>query len=1267
MKRNFIIPLIVFLTLPVFVLSNVQVYKRNISWDGIRQIEINDNQSISILRFVGSINDPDNDFLPKYYEKLSIPENTSEIKCRLVSPVFEQVPASEITLLNGTERIKSEIEIDASIAYERKKPFALVSFVPLRYNQLLGSYEKLVSFELEIKAVINVNEPLPYKSSTYVENSVLATGNWYKIAVSSTGVYKLTYSDLASLGIDVNAINPKNIRLYGNGGGMLPESVSKFRYDDLQENAIYVEGENDGKFDASDYVLFYGESPDEWQYSSSDKRLRDSINLYSDYTYYFITTDLGEGKRIPVQPYSSQNPNFTSNRFTDGYHHEQELVNLIGSGRTWYGETFDINTSLIETISLPNRDVNAKIFLEADVAATSATTSYFTFYINNQSVLSLPVAQTINSGITSDFAKAKHDTTSFLASGNDFTIKVVYNKPLSSSVGYLNYFTLNVIRNLSFAGGQMAFRDTRTANQDLVTEYTLSKVTTDVTIWNVTDPVNVKKVETVTGTNERKIRVESKSSLQEFIAFDGTTFKSSQLVGKIENQNLHALGDYDMIIITHPLFYDEAVRLAEFHQAHDGLSVAVVKTDDIYTEFACGSHDITGIRDFVKMMYDKASPGNEPKYLLLFGDASYDYKDRIPNNSNFVPTWESAESLNPVNSVLKDDYFGFLDGDNLLDIGVGRFVVSTVQQAESAVDKTIHYATNPDETKGDWRNIICLIADDEDGNLHFKQTEEIATQIDSSNHNINLDKIYLDAYQQESTPSGQRYPKVTEDINNRIARGALIINYVGHGGEGGLAHERIMTISDINSWTNYNTLPVFLTATCEFSRFDDPERVSAGEYVFLNPNGGAVSLFSTSRATYSNGNSALNQNFFKYALKRFNGEYLRMGDIIRLAKNETGSPDNKEKFVLLGDPALKFAFPENNVATAKIMNISVQQETDTIQALSKINISGEMQDINGNKMTNFNGTLYPSVFDKPSRYSTLGNDPASSPAVFYIQKNILYKGKANVINGEWNFSFIVPKDIAYAYGLGKISYYAKDNATDAAGCYLDMVVGGYNENAAVDNKGPEVQLFMNDENFIRGGLTDENPVLFALVQDENGINTVGSGIGHDITTTLDNIDARTINDYYESNLDDYRQGSIRYPFFNLSNGSHTLSLKVWDIYNNPSTVVTDFVVASSNEMAINSILNYPNPFVESTKFMFEHNQSDRSLDITIQIFSTSGQLVKTINDRYDGGGYIYKSSNWQGEDDNGSRLGQGLYVYRILVKSSDGSFTQGTSKLVIMK
>jgi hypothetical protein len=482
----------------------------------------------------------------------------------------------------------------------------------------------------------------------------------------------------------------------------------------------------------------------------------------------------------------------------------------------------------------------------------------------------------------------------------------------------------------------------------------------------------------------------------------------------------------------------------------------------------------------------------------------------------------------------------------------------------------------------------------------------------------------------------------------------------------GLAHERVVKVADINSWNNIDNMPVFLTATCEFSRFDDPKRTSAGELVFLNSNGGGIALFTTTRATYAGGNAIFDKNFYKFTLKKTNGEYMRMGDILRLSKNATGSDSNTRKFVLLGDPALKFAIPEHDVITSTINNISVEENIDTLKALAEITITGEMRDYQGNKLTDFNGVLYPIVYDKPAKYSTLGNDEGSYPSVFYLQKNPVYKGKATITNGEWEFSFIVPKDIAYEYGNGKISYYAKSDMEDAAGYFLDFMVGGYNPNGNSEDVGPLVRLYINNEFFIPGGLTDENPVLYAEISDESGINTVGSGIGHDIIATIDESENYVMNDFYEAELDDYTRGKIIYPFSNISSGHHYLSLKIWDVNNNSTTAYIDFIVAESNEMAIDNLLNYPNPFRDGTWFTFEHNQPDQPLEVKIDIYSMEGQLVTTIQDQYFTDGYRYKSVEWKGTNENGSKLKNGLYIYRATIRNAEGSASFQTNKLVIL-
>jgi len=1266
--RKILAILLIWVLFPLLLLGNSGTHKRTIQWSGIQEINTIEGEPLNMLRFIGSVNKYENFYLPSYFETLELNATCESFETIITNAVYEPLTAEEILLIENTSIISHEIVIEQSIGYDRKKPVALISFIPIRKNDITNQYERLIRFNIDIKEHSNPSRNFIYKSKSFKTESVLATGNWYKISTQSSGVHKLSYQNLADMGIPVSSINPKNIRIYGLRGGMLPENVEKFRYDDLQQAAIYVKGENDEVFNSDDYVLFYGESPDVWKYSTEDKLLHKHIHLYSNRTYYFINIDMGEGKRIPTKPTPTNPPNNFVSNFNDAIHYEVEETNLLNSGRIWYGETFDLYNDLSKEFNIKNLDKNYQINLLAKAAARNQSSSYFSFYVNNNKELHLTIPGVNISNINGDYAATRSDTVKFSTSTNNLTVKVVYSKPNSLSVGWLDYFTLNFKRDLAFNDEQLPFRHFSTLNSEFITEYSLSKANSNIRVWDISNTLNVKEMETTLNGTILKLISES-DSLQEFIAFDGGSYFSATFVEKIENQNLHGVEACEMVILTHPKFRSEADRLADFHRDFDDMNVYVTEPSYIYNEFSAGSQDITAIRDFLKHLYDKAEQGNEFKYLLLFGDGSFDPKDRVENNTNYIPCWESYESLNPVGSHVKDDFYGLLDDGNdlFIDIGIGRFVTSTTEQAKDMVDKSIHYATSSEDVMGDWRNIICLIADDEDSNLHFGDAEDLATIIDTMHHAMNVDKIYLDAYQQVSTPSGERYPDARLDINNRVERGALIVNYVGHGGEGGLAHERIMTVNDINSWKNYNTLPVFVTATCEFTRFDDPERTSAGEYISLNPNGGGISLFTTTRATYAGGNYELNSNFYRHALKREDGEYLRMGELNRRAKNATGANENKFKFMLLGDPALRIAFPEQEVITAQINNISIEDSYDTIKALSEVTISGEMQDYFGNVLTEFTGTLFPTVFDKPSKFTTLGNDPASSPANFYIQKNALYKGKATIENGNWEFSFIAPKDIAYQYGFGKLSYYAKNELEDGNGYFSEVTIGGYNENAAPDNEGPEVSLYMNDHSFKQGGLTDESPSLLAYIFDESGINTVGNGIGHDILATLDGVENFVLNNYYEAELNNYQTGSLLYPFYNLDNGKHTLSLKVWDIHNNSTTAVTDFIVAESVDMALGELINYPNPFADKTTFSFEHNQVEQPLNIIIRIYSLDGRLVRTLTDIYYAGGYRYKSIEWDGTSDNGSKLNSGLYVYKLLVRNYDGTIVDKTNKLVIQK
>ena len=658
------------------------------------------------------------------------------------------------------------------------------------------------------------------------------------------------------------------------------------------------------------------------------------------------------------------------------------------------------------------------------------------------------------------------------------------------------------------------------------------------------------------------------------------------------------------------------------------------------------------------------------------GDGSVDNKYRISGNSNYIPTFESDNSIHPASSYVSDDFYCMLDSSEgqwviaeVLDISVGRMPVQTIDQANAAVTKIERYISS--QAMKDWRNTICFVADDEDGGLHMRDANSMSKIIDTSGPQYNVEKIFIDAYNQYSTPGGARYPDAREAIKRQVERGALIVNYTGHGGEVGWAHERILTLDEVNNWTNRYSLSLFFTATCEFSRWDDPGRTSAGELVFLNPDGGGIALLTTVRLVYAFANKQLSEVFYRNVFKKVNGEMPRLGDIYKEVKTQRSGDKNARNFTLLGDPGLRLAYPHYNAVTTSINGKPVSQ-IDTIGALGLVEIKGHVEDLNGNKLTQYNGTIYPTIFDKRYDVKTLGNDGPQGAISFNIQNKKLFRGKASVTAGDFSFKFVVPKDIAYNYDKGKISYYGENLVIDANGYSDDFIVGGTDPNAEKDDLGPEIELYMNDYTFIYGGITDESPMFIAKVFDEHGINMAGTGIGHDISVVLDNKTAEPIslNDYYSASVNSYKDGEVRYPFEDLAAGPHKLTFKAWDVYNNSSEAVLEFVVEEYKDITLAKVLNYPNPFTTHTSFWFEHNQPNTVLDVKIQVFTISGKVVKTIDEVIQTVGYNQNLNNpisWDGLDEYGDKLGKGVYIYKLKVRSRrNGTSAEKIEKLVIL-
>lgn len=1178
--------------------------------------------------------------------------------------------------------LAASLEATTSVNISRRKPIGLFSFIPIR--KTLTGYEKVVSF----KATISLrSEPMPVAASQRTGfNSVLASGEIYKLAVSETGVYKLSYDFLKNqIGIDVDNIDPRHIQIYGNGGGMLPEANSVARPADLEENAIVVVGENDGAFGVNDYVLFYGESPNKWNYDENAQLFNNEMHLYTEKNHYFLKIANSNGKRIGNQA-SVSGATYSTSTYNTYQHYEKEAINLLdqyvyasASGKLWVGEAFKYTTSRDFPFTIPNLVTSEPVYIKTQVAARSVTVSNsFDISVNNAPLYSIASAGVTNN-VEATYARIASSIQPYNATSGNLTVNLQYNKPYSEAEGWLDYITINARSQLNLTKSQLTFRDVKTIGQAASTFNLTATNPSNLTIWDITDPMNIaKQAFNVNGSTASFAA--NTSDLKEFIAFDGTGFLTPEVVDTVANQNLHGgFSNPELVVVYHKKFASEAQRFATHRSSFSNMSVALAEITEVYNEFSSGNPDVSGLRDFSKYLYETYP---SYKYMLLFGDASFDYKyiDKSNSNTNYVPVFETALSTHPIGAYNTDDYFALLDpneggyiNSGGLDIGIGRLPVRTLEEAEQVVDKIIRYDTNSD-VLGDWKNRMTFVADDEDSNLHMRDADEIAVNTQNNNRVMNLDKIYLDAYPQISTHAGDRIPTVTEALHSMMYKGNFTVNYMGHGGEEGWAQERVLQIPHIQSWQNNNKLPLFVTATCSFAPFDDPGINSAGEIILLKPDGGAIALFTTVRAVYTSSNKKLTSAVFDNLYTPINGKMPTLGELLSLSKNVSGAGiENSRKFALLGDPSQTLAYPKYKVITTKINGVPATT-SDTIRAFEEVTIEGFIAGTDSLQLNSFNGIIYPTIFDKPVIYKTLGQDQGSTPQNYALQKAVLFKGRASVQNGAFKFTFIVPKDINYAFGEGKISYYADDGVSlDAHGYHNGLVIGGTNPNAIDDDTPPTVQVFMNNDEFVFGGITDDSPVLYAKLEDDNGINTTGTGVGHDLTGVLneDTKNTYVLNDFYESELNSFKKGEVRYSLSNLEEGRHQVKVKAWDIANNSGEGYTEFVVASNASVALNHVLNYPNPFTTHTEFQFEHNLPNQPLTVQVQIFSVSGSLIKTISEEVQSDGYRVTGIGWDGTDDFGNRIGRGVYMYKVSIgtTTSDGSMTSASQfeKLVILK
>lgn len=1249
------------------------------------------NNKISIPNFVGnSFNYDSSKNAISFILNLNSSTLSYGNSIQLSDVIYESIDKSQLGDLDLTTIPKNLSEyLHINESRDLMQSFLILSPI---IKDAIG-FKRILSFSYSINTNTTNSSKIAqtYKTNGIV-NSVLATGDWYQFYVEKSGVYKISKSFLQQLGLNLNGIDPKKIKLFGNGGRMLPLSNLTSYPNDLTENAVQIIGESDGVFDNEDYILFYAEGVDTWSEESQT-----NVNLYDTKSYYYITVQGNNGKRISnmSQPSGTANLNLTT--FDDHQFHEIDLVNIGKLGRKWFGEVFDINQDQEFSFDFPNIDTSTPIKLSLNATSAAYTTTSFKVFANGQDLgtMFFPAIAQFKNPL---FYENTLSSTITISSTENITIKLSYNNNgVPDSKGYLDKIMLTAKRNLKGYGKQFHFQYDLSNSSSGIVNYTINNANGISQVWDVTDIYNVTKVE-----NSNQALFSFKANLGEirkYIALDASDYYTPLKTNKtkIANQNLkgtifkNAQGqfqDIDYVIISPAFLANSAEKLANFHRSYSNLNVKVIQLENIYQEFSSGKQDIAAIRNCIKYIYDNASaPGKRIKYVNLFGDASYDYKNRIPNNTNIVPIYHSLNSSTSGESAFaSDDFFGLMDSNegNIggffggIDIAVGRMINNNIEQAEQMVNKVIEYYDV--KSYGNWRNNFVMISDDSDaippsGSVISsdatlqKRQNNLADKITLEKPFLNVNKILLDSYAQEASSGGSRYPKTREDLFNAFEKGSLVVNYLGHGGEDGLASERLWEKSDGQNLNNQYKYPLFITITCDFSRFDNPTRPTAGEYTYWNPKGGAISMITTIREigqfSAENFNDVLSQYLFSYG----SNQYTSIAESLRLAKNNNPNSSTNVVFYL-GDPALMLAIPKPKIQLTKVNDVPISQPIDDFKSLAKMKISGEITDENNNLISNYNGELFTAIFDKFITRSTLNNDGYSPAMPFTELGETIFRGNASVTNGKFEFSFIVPRDIRIPVANGKISFYAKKNQfnENQTGFDTNIKVGGINENAAVDNINPRVKLYMNDETFVSGGITNESPFLLVNFEDESGINTA-SGIGHDIVAILDgNVDNPYIlNDYYETRLDDFTKGTLRFPFRNLALGLHTITFKAWDVYNNPITSEIQFVVVDNESITLTHVLNYPNPFVNYTEFWFTHNRPYEPLEVQVQVITITGKVVWTRNQIVTTDGFLSKEINWDGKDDFGNKIGKGVYIYKLTVKSNlTHSKTEKFEKLVIL-
>jgi hypothetical protein len=1095
--------------------------------------------------------------------------------------------------------------------------------------------------------------------------SFLSKGKWAAIETGSSGMYKITMAELKNMGLDVASSDPRNFQIYGTQGQGLPETNTALVRAQSHQIPCDVIGEADGVWNDGDAVIFYVQSTKDWAFSQYN--YQHFSNFYADKTQFVIGHSDTKGMRIENQKAAIGAIGNTVKGIEQYDFHDSDMVNPNSMGRMWFGERLGNETLVrsfqrgistgVDSIEL---DFQIASFVTDDTGSLVVTAngkvvryrlrsiggSYEPYYLLN-ATMKVPVQ------------------------GSNLNLQFKLNRPNTKSYVLLDYFEVKTWQSAQHKPSATAIirnQELASSNQNLFFQW--SSQDTQVNVWNVSNPLMPKlcNIEQLGG-GDLRILLSKDEPHHTFISFpkNNAKFLQVQVRTLLDAQNKAFDNSAELIILTHPDFIPAANQLANYRKINPGYTVAVITPQQIYNEFSGGQQDLVALRDYFRWrrLYAQQN-GSKFRFVTILGAASYDMKNRVVDNTNFVPVYQSTGNAG-AGSFCLDDFLGFLDsneGDPMktkgkLAISIGRIPVRTLAEATGVIAKLERYGSP--KSLGPWRANIAFACDDVDESW---ETEFVTESEYNSNYinqffpYFNVNKLYTDAFSQSTTGNNEKYPEMSAAINRTMKDGALFFNYQGHGGIKGWAQESILDIPMVNSWENSYKMPILFTATCEFSAFDDPKNQSAGELTLLNPRGGAIALMSTTRLVYVSGNTQINRDFWtNYGFPKPNEPIPTLGEVFQRMKNRPTYNSEDNKFALLGDASMPIAFPKHLIQVDSVQGKHVSAFRDTVKAFSVIHLKGHINERLVGEFTGFNGTMWVKIFDKPIQKYTLNNDGQGNPVAFSEQSGVLFNGQVTVKNGKFELVFSVPKDIAYNYGIGLAKFYAHNNVTDAAGSW-QFFIGGSEQVSQIDVDGPQVKAFMQDTTFSNGGKVARDVDFVARIFDKDGINSTGAGIGRDLQLIIDEGTEKqqnfVLNDYFSYDVNSYTRGTVRFPLSDLIPGKHTFTCKAWDIYNNPGKGMVQCLVIPPRTLEVTGSGAFPQPFYDELNVWVQHSLPGENLTVKWKVMDASGRVLADGQQWQESAQAKMTVIDWDGKSSSGADLQGGVYFYQVLLLTEDG-------------